>query len=154
MPSKHFPLFVDLTGRSAVIVGGGTVGLRRAQVLRRFGADVTIIAPRLLRPLEGICHIPRNYQYGDFTGAFLALAATDDGAVNAAAGREARERGILFNRSDCPAECDFFFPAVCEGGGCTAGLIGDGSSHRRTAETAQRIRELLAEQETDGGGNG
>ena len=145
MGSKRFPLFVDLTGRAAVVIGGGKVGLRRAEVLRRFGADVTLISPRLCAPLEGVRHIPRPYQPGDLAGAFLAVAAADDGAVNAAAGREARERGVMFNRSDCPAECDFFFPAVCEGEGLVVGIAGDGSDHRRTAEAARKIRQLIRE---------
>ena len=145
MGSKRFPLFVDLTGRAAVVIGGGTVGLRRAEVLRRFGADVTLISPRLCAPLEGVRHIPRPYQPGDLAGAFLAVAAADDGAVNAAAGREARERGVMFNRSDCPADCDFFFPAVCEGEGLVVGIAGDGSDHRRTAEAARKIRQIIRE---------
>lgn len=143
MSHKRFPLFLDLTGRRAVVLGGGTVGLRRAAVLARFGAEVTVISPRLSGELEGARYICRCYQPGDLAGAYLAVAAVDDPAVNAAAGREARERGILFNRSDCPAECDFFFPAICEGGGVTAGVVGDGSDHRRTAAAAQRIREAL-----------
>ena len=57
--------------------------------------------------------------------------------------REAQERGVLFNRSDCPEACGFFFPAICEGGGLTAGVVGDGSDHRRTAAAAKRIRETL-----------
>ena len=145
MGSKRFPLFVDLTGRAAVVIGGGKVGLRRAEALRRFGADVTLISPRLCAPLEGVRHIPRPYQPGDLAGAFLAVAAADDGAVNAAAGREARERGVMFNRSDCPAECDFFFPAVCDGEGLVAGIAGDGNDHRRTAEAARKIRQIIRE---------
>lgn len=143
MSDKRFPLFLDLTGRRAVVLGGGTVGLRRAQALARFGAAVTVISPSLSGEPAGVRHIPRAYQWGDLEGAFLAVAAVNDPAVNAAAGREARERGILFNRADCPAECDFFFPAICEGGGMTAGVVGDGSDHRRTAAAAQRIRETL-----------
>lgn len=143
MSHKRFPLFLDLTGRRAVVLGGGAVGLRRAAVLARFGAEVTVISPRLSGEPVGFRHIPRTYQAGDLAGAFLAVAAVNDPAVNAAAGREARERGILFNRSDCPAECDFFFPAICEGGGVTAGVVGDGSDHHRTAAAAKRIRETL-----------
>ena len=141
--SKHFPLFIDRAGRKAVIIGGGTVGLRRAEALVRFGAEVTVISPHLSKELPGIRHIPRAYRPGDLAGAFLAAAATDDPAVNAAAGREARQAGILFNRSDCRTECDFFFPALCEGGGLTAGVVGDGSDHHRTAAAAKRIREKL-----------
>lgn len=45
METKRFPLFVDLTGKRAVVIGGGTVGLRRAEVLARFGAEVTVVSP-------------------------------------------------------------------------------------------------------------
>ena len=143
MGGKRFPLFVRLEGRRAVVIGGGTVGLRRAKVLRDFGADVAVISPRLTEETPGIHHIPRPYCPGDLAGAYLALAAADDPAVNAAAGEEARSLGVLFNRSDCPAECDFFFPAICEGGGMTAGLVGDGTDHKKTARTAKEVRAIL-----------
>lgn len=143
MSGKRFPLFVSLEGRRAVVIGGGTVGLRRAKVLRDFGADVAVISPRLAEETPGVRHISRPYRPGDLEGAYLALAAADDPAVNAAAGEEARSLGVLFNRSDCPAECDFFFPAICEGAGLVAGVVGDGTDHRRTAQAAKRIREVL-----------
>ena len=145
METKRFPLFFDLTGKSVVVVGGGTVGLRRAEILLRFGADVTVVSPSLARPLEGIRFLERTYAPGDLAGAVLAVAAADHPDVNAAVGREARQRGVLFNRSDCPEDCDFFFPAVCEGDGLVAGVVGDGSDHKRTARAARKIRETLAE---------
>lgn len=143
MGTKRFPLFVDLTGKKAVVIGGGTVGLRRAEVLARFGAEVTVISPALSRTMDGIRHIPRKYAPGDLEGVFLAIAATDDPQVNAAARQEARRLGILFNRSDRPPDCDFFFPAVCEGAGMVAGLAGDGTDHGKTARTAREIRKIL-----------
>lgn len=150
METKRFPLFVDLTGKRAVVIGGGTVGLRRAEVLARFGADVTVVSPALSRRTVGIRHIPRKYAPGDLTGAFLAAAAADDPQVNEAASREARRLGIFFNRADNPSDCDFFFPAVCEGDGMVAGLVGDGTDHGKTARTAKKIRKILenAEHET------
>ncbi len=143
MGTKRFPLFVDLAGKKALVIGGGTVGLRRAEVLARFGAEVTVVSPTLSREVERIRHIPRKYTLGDLEGAFLAVAASDDPQVNEAAGREARQLGVLFNRSDAPADCDFFFPAVCEGGGMVAGLAGDGTDHGKTARTAKEIRKIL-----------
>lgn len=143
MGSKRFPLFIDLTGKSAVVIGGGAVGLRRAEVLRQFGAEVTVVSPSPACLPAGICHVNRAYEAGDLAGAALAIAATDCPEVNAAVGREARQRGIPFNRSDCPDGCDFFFPAICEGRGLVAGVIGDGSDHSRTAQAAQKIRETL-----------
>lgn len=147
MGNKRFPLFVDLSGRPAVVVGGGTVGLRRAEVLRDFGAHVTVISPSLARDAEGIRHVARTYAPGDLAGAFLAVAATDDPAVNGAVGEEAGRLGIFFNRSDCPADCGFFFPAICEGGGIVAGLVGGGSDHGKTARMAREVRKILENSE-------
>ena len=147
MGNKRFPLFVDLTGKKALVIGGGTVGLRRAEVLARFGAEVTVVSPALSREAERIRHIPRKYAPGDLEGAFLAVAASDDPQVNEAAGREARQLGVLFNRSDAPADCDFFFPAICESGALVAGLVGDGGDHAAVAAAARRVRAALAGEE-------
>ena len=149
MGYKRFPLFVDLTGRTAVVIGGGAVGLRRAEVLRSFGALVTVISPSLLRSAEGIRHIARTYAPGDLAGTFLAVAATNDPAVNEAVGEEARRLGIFFNRADDPGQCDFFFPAICEGNGLVAGLVGDGSNHKKTARMAKEIRKILENSKDD-----
>lgn len=149
MGTKRFPLFVDLAGKKAVVIGGGTVGLRRAEVLARFGAEVTVVSPALPHTAEALRHIPRKYAPGDLEGAFLAIAATNDPQVNAAAGREARRLGVIFNRSDCPADCDFFFPAICEGAGMVAGLAGDGTDHNKTARTAKEIRKILENNKND-----
>ena len=142
---SRFPLFIDLAGRRAVVIGGGTVGLRRAAALRDFGAMVTVISPTLSGPLPDVTYLPRPYRTGDLAGAFLVVAATDDRAVNAAAEEEARRLGILFNRSDDQSRCDFFFPALCQGVGLVAGVTGDGSDHHKTAEAARRIRRVLEE---------
>lgn len=144
MPPR-FPLFIDLTGRPVTVVGGGNVGLRRATVLRDFGARVTVISPALGTPMEGIVHIPRPYMPGDLEDAFLAVAAADDRAVNHAVWTEARTRGVPVSVCDCPEECDFFFPAVCRKDPLVAGVVGDGSDHRRTAAAAKIIREALEE---------
>ena len=143
--SPRFPLFVDLSGKKAVVVGGGTVGLRRAAILRDFGAAVTVISPAPGEPLEGISHLARNYRAGDLAGAFLAVAATDDRAVNRAVWEEARTRSVPVNVCDCPGECDFFFPAICRSGDLVAGVTGGGADHRRTARAAAAIRKTLEE---------
>lgn len=139
----RFPMFVDLHGKKAVVIGGGKIGLRRAKVLLDFGAAVTVIAPALSQPLPEAKYLARCYQPGDLAGAFLAVAATNDRAVNKAVVREANTLGIPVNTADCPEECDFFFPAVCVGNHLVAGVTGDGTDHHKTAEAARRIRDVL-----------
>ena len=139
----RFPLFVDLTGRRAVIVGGGKIAARRAAVLLRFGMAVTVIAPELRGDFAGVEHIPRAYRPGDLAGADLAVAAAGDRAVNSAVGAEARAGRIPVSVADCPAECTFYFPAICEGGGLVAGLVSRNGDHRAVAAAAKAVRKLL-----------
>ena len=139
----RFPLFIDLAGRRAVIIGGGAVACRRAEVLKGFGAEVTLIAPRCKRQVEGIDWQQRPYAPGDVAGAAVAVAATDDRAVNRAVGEEARALGVPVSVADCPEECTFFFPAVCTGENLVAGVTGRGTDHALTARAAKAIRATL-----------
>lgn len=143
--NMRFPLFVDLTGKPCVVIGGGAIACRRIQVLLDFGAAVNVISPRLKRQFPNITYVNRPYQDGDLNGAFLAVAATDDRAVNRAVGEEAARLGILVSVADCREECTFYFPAVCTGGGLIAGVVSDGTAHSRTAAAAREIRALLSE---------
>ena len=141
---SRFPLFVDLTGRRCVIVGGGAIAARRAAVLASFGAAVTIVAPAWTGDVPSVDWQARPYAPGDLKGAFLAVAATNDRLVNRQVGEEARALGIPVTVADRREECTFFFPAVCEGGGVTAGLVSrNGADHHRAAEAARAVRQAL-----------
>ena len=140
---KMFPLFVDLRGRQAVVVGGGTIALRRIRALLDFGAAVTVIAPVLAEPVAGARHLARPYAPGDLEGAFLAVAATNVREVNRQVGEEARRRGVFVSVADRREECTFFFPALCEGGGLVAGVVSGGGAHAKTARAAAALRDVL-----------
>lgn len=139
----RFPIFIPLSGGRAVVVGGGAVACRRAEVLRRFGAEVTIIAPTCASLPRGVNWEQRPYEPGDLAGAVLAVAATDQRRVNRAAGEEARTLGIPVSVADCPEECTFFFPAICEGENLVAGVVSRGDDHALTARAAKAIRQTL-----------
>ena len=143
----RFPLFVDLNGKKAVVVGGGTIALRRAQVLLAFGAAVTIIAPECEAVPEGARFCRRPYQPGDLAGAFLAVAATNCREVNHQVGQEAKAAGIFVSVADRKEESTFFFPAICTGGGLVSGVVSQGEEHKKTAAAARRVRTVLEELE-------
>ena len=98
----RYPVALDLTGRRAVVIGGGAVALRRAAALVEAGAVVSVVAPAVLPELAALDVIvhARPYRPGDLAGAWLAHAATDDPAVNAAVAAEAEQGRIWCVRAD------------------------------------------------------
>ncbi len=151
----RFPVFIDLAGRLAVVVGGGKIAARRAGVLLRFGANVRVVSPALCPQLAALAEAGGvewrrgAYAPGDLAGAALAVAATDDRAVNRRVGRDANGAGILVSVADSPAECAFFFPAVVQSEHLTAGIVSNHGDHALVRQTAAILRERLEEIEQD-----
>ncbi len=108
--------------RRAVVVGGGAVAARKIAELLTAGAKVTIIAPSAsdrIRSLAGrglVAGQWRPYRAADLDGAFLAIAATDDEAVNRRIARDALARNVLVNVVDRPELCTFTAPATARRG--------------------------------------
>jgi uroporphyrin-III C-methyltransferase / precorrin-2 dehydrogenase / sirohydrochlorin ferrochelatase len=112
-----YPVGLRLAGRSVVVVGGGQVAGRRIPALLAAGADVCVVSPTVRPALEGMVDagelrwIPRRYRDGDLDGAWYALAATDDPAVNADVVAEADRRRIFCVRSDDATRASAWTPA-------------------------------------------
>jgi precorrin-2 dehydrogenase/sirohydrochlorin ferrochelatase len=81
----------------------------------------------------------RVWQAGDLFGFFVAICATNDEAVNAAAAAEARQAGVLVNVVDTPALCDFTLPALVSRGDLLITVSTGGAS----PILARRIREQI-----------
>lgn len=131
---EYYPAFLNLRGRKGVVVGGGAVALRKVQTLLECGAKVTVISPKLSGALEewaaqgAIQTIRRLYCLGDLRGAAIAIAATDDPAVNALVAEEAREQRVLVNVIDTPELCDFIAPSIVRRGDIVIAVSTEGHS--------------------------
>ncbi len=140
---NHYPVFLDLRGRSVLVVGGGRVARRKVAALRRCGARVTVVAPEIdasLRRMPGVAARRRRFCAADVRGAAFVVGAADDPAVNALASRAARARGIPVNVVDAPALCDAILPAVLRRGPVTFAVSTGGAG----PVLARRLREDLA----------
>jgi len=136
-----------LAGKKVVIIGGGTVAQRRVPVLISHGADVHVIARAATPAVEalaeqqpGITLTLRDYLDGDLDGAWYAIAATDDPAVNAAVVAEAESRRIFCVRADAGRDGTAVTPASFDYEGLLVGVLA-GGEHRRSAAVRSAIRE-------------
>ncbi len=136
-----YPIFLGLSGRRCVVVGGGEVANRKARKLLQARARVVVISPEIQPELESVAvEIQRRpYEEGDLEGAYLAFAATDSREVNAAVTREARGRDIPVNVADVPSEGDFALPSVLRRGQLQVAVSTGGAS----PTLARRIRYEL-----------
>ncbi|HEX9032679.1 MAG TPA: uroporphyrinogen-III C-methyltransferase [Streptosporangiaceae bacterium] len=141
-----YPVEIDLYGRLVVVVGGGSVALRRARALVEAGASVTVVAPEVA---EGFAGLPvtvrrRGYRDGDLAGAWLAHAATDDPGVNAAVAAEADRARIWCVRADDASATAARMPAVSRYGDITVAVTA-GADPRRSQALRSAIAQALAE---------
>ncbi|MCL1929105.1 MAG: hypothetical protein FWG07_09990 [Treponema sp.] len=147
-----FPLFIDMSGRKVLVIGGGNIAERRIKILSGFGADITVISPAATGYIEdaacrgAICLHKRKYKEGDIAGIMpmLVIAASDERRVNQNAMMEASPLNIQVSVADCLEECTCFFPAIAESGDYIAALVSKNGSHRGVKAMAKKMREMLS----------
>src|ERR1700722_20019 len=141
----YIPIFLDVTGRKCVVVGGGEIAARKVEALLEAGAHVTVVSPRLSPHLDSLAarglvtHAARDYQRGDIRGCVLIYAATDDPKLHRELVAEARALGIPVNIVDVPELCTFISPAVVNRGDLQIAISTGGAS----PAFAARLRRVL-----------
>ncbi len=145
------PLYIAclrLTGRRAVVIGGGPIGLEKVEGLLACDAQVTLVAPEAhpelaQLALEGsIRWEQREYEPRDLDGALIAIAATDDTDLNVRVFEDAEARSMLVNVVDVPPLCNFILPAIVRTGPLAVAISTAGAS----PALAKRMKREIAEE--------
>lgn len=131
---------------TAVVVGGGSVGTRKALALVETGAQVRVVAPDVTPELEAaerareLTIVRESYRAGHLDRSVLVVAATDSRDVNARIAVDAHSAGKLVNITDFPDEGNFHSMAVHRSGEVTIAVSSGG-----VPGAAARIRDAIAE---------
>ncbi len=151
--TAFYPAFLDLRGRRVVVVGGGAIAEQKVRGLIEAGARVTVVSPETtpgLSQLEARASVElrrRRYRAGDLSGAWLAIAATDDRAANAAVWAEAEQQRVLVNAVDDIDHCSFIAPAVHREGDITVAVSTAGKSPALAVRLRDRIGRMVGRAE-------
>jgi precorrin-2 dehydrogenase/sirohydrochlorin ferrochelatase len=143
--TARFPILVDVDGRMVVVVGGGHVAERRARELLAAGGVVRVVSPEVGTGLAELAAKgeltvePRPYRQGDLEGAALAVAATDDPAVNRRVAADGGDAGVLVNRADAPEAGGFSVPAVLRRGDLTVAVATAGRAPGLAGAVRRRL---------------
>ena len=144
LPS-YYPVFLNISGKRCVVVGGGQVARRKVKALLEHGASVEVISPDLCFELKQLVESRtinvrnREYQAGDLKDAFVVIGATSDSETNIKVAAEAQENGLLVNVADDARSSNFVFSSYLRRGDVTVAV----STAGRSPALARRIRTKL-----------
>jgi len=121
-----YPVFLELQGKRAVVIGSVATKEGKDDALRSAGAEVAVFANGAWTP-------------EDLDGASVCVASSSDAGERDAIARAARARGVLVNVMDDVPNCDFAAPAIVRRGDLVLAISTGGAS----PAVARKVREQL-----------
>jgi siroheme synthase-like protein len=139
-----YPVFLKLTGRQVLVVGGGTVATSKLAALRRAGAAITVVAPAVSPEIarSGVEIRRRRFRAGDLDGPWLVVSAATP-AVNRAVARAAERRRLFVNAVDDPPAASAYLGGVLRRDGVTVAISTNGHAPALAGLLREGIDELL-----------
>ena len=122
---------------------------RKAVMLLKFHASVTVISPKVTKKLVHLADTGaisvrlRKYRRGDLGKAAVVFACTDDRETNGAVREDAALRGVPVNVVDKPQECDFIVPSIIRKGDVTIAISTSGLLPMASKKIRQAIEKTV-----------
>lgn len=146
---QFLPLFFDLQGKHCLVVGGGAIAYRKANLLYRAGACLHVIAPQVADELQWLAgqsggdYVERGYLPADLDNKALVIAATNDENVNAQVSAHAHRRQLPVNVVDNPALCSFILPSIVDRSPLMIAVSSGGASPVLARLLRSRIESMI-----------
>lgn len=157
MEQAYFPMFVDISKKNILVVGGGVIAARRVNTLRLFAEKITVVAPELSEKMRQILEeceteilwICDFYHPSMLSKQDMVLAATDNHEVNlrvvmdCRSAQQEENRRILVNTADDKSLCDFYFPSVVQTEDTVIGINSGGENPGAVRRTRKQIETMF-----------
>lgn len=130
----YLPLFFSCKGRQVLLVGGGSIAYRKASLLIRSGAMITVVAPKVSDDLRVLVEAQQgrvfkeSYSKPFLNDMMLVIAATNQESVNQQVSIDAQGLNIPVNVVDQPSLCSFIFPSIIDRSPIVIAVSSGGSS--------------------------
>lgn len=147
---QYFPLFIDLTNKPVLVVGGGEVASRKVDSLVRAGANVTIVSPHVETYLanlidKGECQWIQGFYSDELlnTNYVQVWATTDNPSLNHQVHHDAKRRGMLVNVVDDQPYCDFITPSMINRGRIQLAISSGGAAPVLIRNVREKLEAVL-----------
>ncbi|MBY6006693.1 siroheme synthase CysG [Salipiger bermudensis] len=116
---KTFPMFLRMDGRRVVLCGGGEEVARKARLILKTEARITVLSPELDAELAALVASGRADHHlapcdETFKDAALVFIGTGNADLDLSLARMARAAGAVVNVIDRPELCDAFTPSIVD----------------------------------------
>lgn len=155
LQKKYFPIFIDLSEKKIIVIGGGTIASRRINTLLGFAGQITVVSPEITEELwelhkQGrIKWVQELYHKSQLEDTGMVIAATNQPQVNHQIKADCqmleKETGqqILVSVIDDRTLCDFYFPSIVHTDEVVIGINSGGKSPALTKRIRKKIEEIL-----------
>lgn len=144
-----YPVNLLVRGRRVVVVGAGRIAARKIEPLLDGGAVVEVVSPwanpevRSWADAGRLTLTERAFEPTDLEGAWLAITATDDPAVNTAVYAAGEAGRVWVNSADDPANCAFTLMSLFRRGDLVISVGTGGRSPALAAYLRRRLEEEI-----------
>lgn len=148
---RLYPIFLKLSGKACLVVGGGSIALQKAEAMINCGACITVISPDAVPELTALASSgqlaleQRPYSPGEAAEYYLVIAATDQPDINQRVYDDAKSGGRIVNVVDVPELCDFYVPSILKRGRLQIAVSTAGAAPRIARRLRKKIDAQLPE---------
>ncbi len=146
-----YPIFLELGGRRAVVIGGGAVAARKTQALLAAGARLVVVSKDIDDVLTALCQgtnaeiIKSGYSKSYIAEAVLVIAATSNKQLNERIYKDCQKLEILCNVVDAPELCDFIVPAVVKRGDLQVAIGTEGHCPAYAGHLRKKLEQVFTD---------
>ncbi|MEI6856474.1 bifunctional precorrin-2 dehydrogenase/sirohydrochlorin ferrochelatase [Psychrilyobacter sp.] len=143
---KYFPVFIDLSNKDVLVVGGGKIAYRKIKTLLDYGATIEVISPQIVEKKiqilfeeKKISLTLREFKEEDINNRFLIVGATDDKELNKKIYELGNSKNILVNNITTKEDLNARFCAVHRGEDFQVAISTNEGNPKRALELKNKI---------------
>jgi siroheme synthase-like protein len=145
MKKNYLPIAINIAGEKILIIGGGQSAWNKIKILKRFNADIEVVALEVIDEIKksGIPYKIKAYEKSDLKGYLMFYSCTNNLDLDAQIAKDGKEAGVLVNIHDQPALCQFVSPAIYQDGDIRVAVSSNATDVFASIRIRNEIKEFL-----------
>ncbi len=149
MKKNFLPVSIDISNRKILIIGGGESAYKKLEILKRFNAEVEVLALKVDEKIKhsGVKYVERGYEKKRLKDFFMLYSCTNNFELDKQILADGKEMGVLVNIHDKPELCQFVSPAIYKEGNLTVAVGSNAENVLESIRIRNEIEKFLTKNE-------